>query len=179
MEQLATIDEGLVQAAEDMWPRHSSSNLMAPLQPGHVLLPHERIAVNSAGNLWTGYVYNVFLNGVDKGWIPFNPSTFTEPLQFAYSILVEDLTVGLNELEEAANPSIYPNPGTNQLWLILPEREREVIDVEIFDIHGRTVLFESNFSTGEPLEVFQLTAGTYTVRLSLENSVYHLPYVKL
>jgi|GEM_PF-4255471 len=179
MEQLATVGEGLVQQAEGMWPRHSSSNLMAPLQPGNVLLPHERIAVNSAGNLWTGYVYNVFLNGVDKGWIPFNPNTFAEPLQFAYSILVEDLTVGIEESKTTNTVSIYPNPGNGEVGIVLNSMGKNTVSVRVMDAQGRSVLEQTLFRNHTAIDLRNLNPGHYTISVFEETATTHLPYIKL
>jgi len=178
-EQLATVGVGLVQAAEGIWPRHSSSNLMAPLQPGNVLLPHERIAVNSAGNLWTGYVYNVFLNGVDKGWIPFNPSTFSEPLQFAYSILVEDLTVGVAENENNYSVSIYPNPNSGEVWININDEFQKETLVRVVNVQGRIVFEGKLASETAKLNLQHLNAGHYTVSVHTKKNTTHLPFVKL
>jgi len=178
-EQLAIVGQGLVQAAEGIWPRHSSSNLMAPLQPGNVLLPHERIALNSSGNLWTGYVYHVFLNGVDKGWIPFNPNTFTEPLQFAYSILAEDLTVGITENEELGKPYLYPNPGMGLIQLRIPQGVKGSATIHVLDAQGRAVFSGSSSSENTQFDLQHLNSGHYIVRVASEGETTHLPFIKL
>lgn len=176
-EQLAMVGEGLPQEAEGIWPRHSSSNLIAPMQPGNVLLPHERILLD--GSHWKGYVYHVFQNGVDKGWIPFNPSTHFEPLQFAYSVLVEDLTVGVEEDEANASMSIYPNPGNGVTELVRNNRNQQQALMRVMDMQGRMVFEQPLVGSNAQLDLRHLNAGHYTISVFEEEATTYLPYIKL
>ena len=107
--------------------------------------------------------------GEEKGiaWVGNGYNTFTQKSGIIYFYLNHDGTVGTNESDIEVRPYIfYPNPATNLLHMqfssdVLPKQ------VEFYDLQGRLVGRQDK--TFESVDMSQLPAGTYTMRVTLEN----------
>lgn len=84
-------------------------------------------------------------------------------------------TIGVNELNQTLQASIYPNPATEKIQISLIEKEAKTYTVEITNVLGQIVYNEENFNdcsfpvTFKIIDVSLLTNGTYVVTLKAEN----------
>lgn len=77
--------------------------------------------------------------------------------------LVDNTSVG--EILSDANISIYPNPVTNELNVQFNRYNRELIDMEIFDLTGKVVQSTKIFTGTTRVNVENLESGVYFVSL--------------
>jgi len=175
-----------------IWPRHSMSNLFkAPVDSigFQFLFPHEQIyldnyTINSA--TFHGYVYHLkqrLGQPIDE-WIPFNPYTEPDNLNFEYSLLL-DLQTSVELIDkDDIGISIVPNPSdeSNILSMNLPETAN--IRVELYDMQGRLInipyygmLPKGNHQITN--DVSKLAAGTYIYRITSEKWQTADKFIKL
>ena len=80
----------------------------------------------------------------------------------AYILGIDDVTIaattGIENVENAANVAIYPNPVRNMLTI----EGNDVKNVEVIDMNGRVVL--TNDRAGQ-LDMSTLAEGVYMVRV--------------
>ena len=74
--------------------------------------------------------------------------------------------VGINELLSNANVSLYPNPVSNQLNIDFGNYKQEVIKMELIDITGKMLMQKQLLQPGNSINLSDLDAGMYFVRLS-------------
>lgn len=73
--------------------------------------------------------------------------------------------VGINGIE-GTNVSLYPNPTVGQLNI---ESDQNISEVVIFNTLGQQVLVSRNLGNKSLMNVSNLSKGTYTMRVSLQN----------
>ena len=73
--------------------------------------------------------------------------------------------VGINGIE-GTNVSLYPNPTVGQLNI---ESDQNISEVAIFNTLGQQVLVSRNLGNKSLMNVSNLSKGTYTMRVSLQN----------
>lgn len=84
--------------------------------------------------------------------------------------------VGLDETEGRPMLSVFPNPGTNELRI---EGLADVpADIEILDTQGKTIGLKKSYENGEPMDISELQQGIYLLRVSTQDGVYLLRFVK-
>ncbi len=71
--------------------------------------------------------------------------------------------------------SLYPNPAENQAWLALDWEGRGTVHIEFLDARGRVVQTQDQMLVPGPnqlpLDVSQLTEGSYAIKVQLPNRV--------
>ena len=123
--------------------------------------------------LWGGQRPFVFLyeneEGEEEGiaWVSYGMDTNTDQYGVTYFFLKHDGTVGTNESGIEMRPyAFYPNPVKNQL-LMQFSPDVQPVHIEIYDLQGRLVRTQSK--AFENIDMSQLSAGTYTMRVTLED----------
>ena len=81
--------------------------------------------------------------------------------------------------EELASVNIYPNPAQTDLNIDLTNREGDIINLDVIDINGKLVLSTSFNTAKYVLDVNDITAGTYLIRLRSEKAAYYKKVVIL
>jgi Subtilase family/Secretion system C-terminal sorting domain/Beta-propeller repeat len=132
------------------WPRNSASNGWG--YPGgtnsDLVYPYSNIIVTNVTNTQAtikGYYYHLIKKKTLTGWkstdewVPFNPSE--EKVIYAYSLhTYDDLATNINKIESINSLSIYPNPVSYRLNISLNLTKKQVMNVTLFDIHGKTIM---------------------------------------
>lgn len=90
--------------------------------------------------------------------------TFTSNIRIVTSIAEQQM----NDL------LIYPNPTNNQLFIDLQDQDRSLVSIYLLDLKGALVLKEnhSNASKIHKLDVSNLSAGTYLLRIVAGNHTF-------
>ena len=84
--------------------------------------------------------------------------------------------VGLNNLTLTKKISVFPNPATENLTLLIPN-EAKVFDLRILDHQGRIVMRKDN-STEEVIDVSTLPQGSYQLMVKADKSYYNTGFIK-
>jgi Subtilase family/Secretion system C-terminal sorting domain len=157
------------------WERHSSSNTLPVPDDNDVLLPHERVKIETIDNntcRLSGYVYELFnIAGQSIGWMPSNISNGDlTKIHFHYSLLAEgtatSVTTALTETVQDYRIRAFPNP-TNQTNRLEIEGEYTgELNIKLHDALGRVVkTIFSGKKTQEKMELetdmTDMAAGIY------------------
>ena len=121
--------------------------------PDTYLEPHEILATSDGGCLIIG--------NASRGNLPYYGTYEWFALK-----LEADGSEGSGEITVKDEIFIYPNPVRDILHLSVPTYLKP-IRVEIFDLQGRLVRTQSK--AFESIDMSQLPAGTYTLRVTLED----------
>ena len=117
------------------------------------------------------------------GILIFNDTTFLENFiaqNGCDSIVTTNITVTVNTLENLASEiqlSIFPNPTDGRFYLQFILRETQNVEVKIFDLIGRQVVFASQNEVYQPSEHLmeinseKWASGIYFVHFQMENGV--------
>lgn len=87
----------------------------------------------------------------------------------------EPLAVGINEINEISNISIFPNPTTDVTTVNFNVEQTTDVSVQVYNVLGGLVLTPANGKTIFPgkgevkINVGDLSTGTYTVLISTSN----------
>lgn len=77
------------------------------------------------------------------------------------------------------NMKLYPNPTTDILYLEMPHAQQDLIDLQIIDMTGKTVLMQSNVSgTNLSVDAHTLRPGMYQLKLISNKGAKVMPFVK-
>jgi hypothetical protein len=169
------------------WPRHSSSNQFPLYNSNKVLLPRERITINSLNHTsasLTGYVYRVRDTlGNDIGWWPFN-NIFSNA-QFAYSVLLHNPLFTSTKSVSPQKPLIklYPNPSPAHQTLVVNIEKSQLLDITLHDVAGRAVkhVYSGKAVPGEhqyPVNLNNLASGVYILRVQAGEEILHVKTIK-
>jgi uncharacterized surface protein with fasciclin (FAS1) repeats len=90
---------------------------------------------------------------------------------------VLSLPVGITETEEVA-ASVYPNPSTDQLTITL-SNEKDFSNFQIIDFTGKIVEQGTMNSMMKTIDISNLAAGNYVVRVIGNTSNVNINFVKL
>lgn len=90
-------------------------------------------------------------------------------------MVTESFIINSNAVTEAelANVNIYPNPSHNYLNIELTNRESDLIRMDVLDINGKLILSNTFKSAYYKLDVSNMTAGTYLIRLKSDDATYY------
>ena len=106
--------------------------------------------------------------------VPAVSGNYTVTLLDEYGCLSESaptaVTVGLDQLANLAW-SIYPNPA-GDLVSIRVDESKQVDEIQITDMLGRTVLRSGGFIGEQQIELNDLTNGSYIVRLISQDQIF-------
>lgn len=78
--------------------------------------------------------------------------------------------VGINKLSSLNDLRLFPNPAKDELTI--ESNTNEFVDLVIYDLTGTIVLVQSNFKTGERLNLKNLNSGVYQITFTLENGEF-------
>jgi hypothetical protein len=105
------------------------------------------------------------------------------PAFFSIDNLITSSTVGINELGNIANISVYPNPTNGNVSINYTSSVTEEIISRIYDVAGKEILISNhNSSVGNnriTLNAEHLEAGVYFIKLSNETSTKEIKFIKL
>lgn len=90
--------------------------------------------------------------------------------------------VGINDIENKTNFSIYPNPATNNLTLLLNHNKTEILTVEIYNIAGKVVQ-QKQLTTNSSVQQYNfnisdLSSGFYVLSIHSDNVKLTQKFVK-
>jgi len=90
--------------------------------------------------------------------------------------------VGINDIENKTNFSIYPNPATNNLTLLLNHNKTEILTVEIYNIAGKVVQ-KKQLTTNAGVQQYNfnisdLSSGFYVLSIHSDNFKLTQKFVK-
>lgn len=171
----------------EYWPRHSSSTLLPIFDANNILLPRERVVINSVNSSTaslTGYVYKVSdLTGTQLGWWPFDTSHVE--INMAYTLLI-DMTSVLQTTETSFDTKLqlYPNPTNgNQVISFESNDAGEELSISLVDISGNLIQQVYSGSTTKGLNRFEvetanLSSGVYFYIVSIGEKQLQLRSVK-
>lgn len=74
-------------------------------------------------------------------------------------------TAGVDENSSELGYSIYPNPTSNDVTIVLPNENAEQLEFKLFNINGEVVLQRSNVLNLEKINIEHLPAGIYVYQL--------------
>ncbi|MBV6483842.1 MAG: hypothetical protein KFKLKKLM_00300 [Flavobacteriales bacterium] len=90
--------------------------------------------------------------------------------------------VGINDIENKTNFSIYPNPATNNLTLLLNHNKTEILTVEIYNIAGKVVQQKQLTTTAGVQQynfnISDLSSGFYVLSIHSDNFKLTQKFVK-
>ncbi len=109
--------------------------------------------------------------------VPAVSGNYTVTLLDEYGCLSESdptaVTVGLDQLSNLTW-SVFPNPAGNSVNIRVDE-SKQVDQIEIIDMLGRTVLQSDGFTGEQQLELNELKDGSYIVRLIAQDQIFTKP----
>ncbi|NCC88546.1 MAG: T9SS type A sorting domain-containing protein [Clostridia bacterium] len=83
----------------------------------------------------------------------------------------------MEQFTEELEIEVYPNPASDVLYLNLPENTKDV-RVEIYDNLGRQIITNELLGWENSIDVKQLKAGNYFVRIVSDNRNWRGWFVK-
>jgi hypothetical protein len=102
---------------------------------------------------------------------------FGESYEITLPVYV-DCNVSAEQITEISNISIYPNPASDFLQISLPQFEENSF-VKIINAQGQAVLVEQLFNAETKLNIRELAAGSYVVRVYVGNKISNMRFEKL
>lgn len=105
----------------------------------------------------------------DKG----DPPVLTDPLP----ITIVDNT-GINGLLQESSLSVYPNPSYGYLTIDLADYSGTPVDMMMYDLRGKVVMNRQISSAQTTLDLVELKAGVYVIRLEAEGEAITKKFVK-
>lgn len=95
---------------------------------------------------------------------------------------IEPMSVGVNEITGLSNLKVFPNPVNDVLTISASFDNQEDIRVSITDQLGRIVADQGLYSSinvlNENMDVSNLTAGIYIVRIATDTGANHIKFIK-
>src|SRR5690606_22262917 len=89
-------------------------------------------------------------------------------LAFDEMTVFVDSVSSVDDSAEDFELSVYPNPGTGEFTLVLP-RVKNSVKLEIFDLHGKC-MHSRKYSQGTiPVDLTDVTAGIYSLKVTTED----------
>jgi hypothetical protein len=111
----------------------------------------------------TGYKFSQWNDGNTQ-----NPRTITVTQDTTFRATFE-LGVGIAE-RKASKPTIYPNPATDHINIVLPEEATQAVFI-LYDMQGK-VLIKQNISNRDAIEVSNLASGIYIYNVTTWKQSY-------
>lgn len=95
-----------------------------------------------------------------------NSNTSGDLITLSTLSVSEDATVGIEDVENRSDISVYPNPFNDELSVkSVAATENTVISVSIMDIYGKEIKKFDALQCNEPLDLQELATGYYMVRI--------------
>ncbi len=106
-----------------------------------------------------------------------------QPAFFSIDNFVMQSTVGLEELTNISNTTLFPNPTTNNLFLNIESNTTSALSINVFDISGKelqnntiqTTIGKNQYN----INAEHLEAGVYFIELSDGNVSKKIKFIKL
>ncbi|MBA3683117.1 MAG: T9SS type A sorting domain-containing protein [Bacteroidetes bacterium] len=87
--------------------------------------------------------------------------------------------LGVKENANSLNLSIYPNPVTDKLKLVLDNTNNEFLDISITDLTGKVFKEEKlNYNLNNEIDVSELNPGFYILNINSKGNTYKKKFVK-
>lgn len=131
--------------------------------------------VNGAGTSYIALDYALNDSAPLQGWNYYRLKQVDFDGQFTYSP-IQAVLMGKSEV--ALHFTLFPNPAHNELNLKTDRLLQANDRVEIFDYTGRLVQSFSATDAGETMNISNLSAGTYVVRLRTASGISTTSFVK-
>jgi hypothetical protein len=94
-------------------------------------------------------------------------------------VVTSPSTVGIAEqVSFSKQLSIYPNPATDQLQILNTANQSEMMNVSIIDLKGALISTKENVRSTEAIEVGNLKAGLYSLKIETAGKVAVKTFVK-
>lgn len=146
------------------------------------VIAHGTLEVTGSVGTWTMFAvpFTYFSNATpDTAFIQFAASkSFSSPVEGSL-MKVDDLafvgSVGMDETSAAPHVQLHPSPTSDVLHIASSER---ISDVLVMDLTGRTVMARTMNAERLTLNVEELPAGRYFVRMRSANGVGVRSFVK-
>ncbi|TVZ55429.1 putative secreted protein (Por secretion system target) [Lutibacter sp. Hel_I_33_5] len=84
--------------------------------------------------------------------------------------------LSINEIKELKNIFVYPNPINNFLKIDLQNLSQ--VDVKIFDLNGKLILKENEYSSNQSINTSKLSNGVYFVRILSQGNQIIKKFIK-
>jgi subtilisin family serine protease len=175
----------------DAWKRDAASNLPGVISSTVPANPnlHENhipntnnvdlISYNNSSATLEGYVYefleydnSTFTYTSTGVWYPFDLNP-TNQIKFAYTLHLQDPTVGVKEESTKNAISVFPNPANDKIVIRFDTDKSEKTDIRIVDVMGKLIMQKevvfSNSNSSQELSTASLINGIYFVSLKVEN----------
>ncbi|WP_324680705.1 DUF4979 domain-containing protein [Hymenobacter sp. GOD-10R] len=163
---------------------------------GNVTLDTNLGSYGNGANKWTGkigddiYYYDLRLTGFGAG--PTFPSTTAPTTLSTFQFKVADITSGeasysidwvktaknvseltevimsakANQTKDAASLLVYPNPSAGKFWVSLQEKLQEGATLSVYSLVGSKVLSQRLTANAQTIDLSQVPAGVYLLRLT-------------
>jgi len=129
------------------------------------------VAVNNLGNVYIGGYF-------------FSPTPIfgnttlinTDSAGFTFDIFIAKLnsSVGINELSNQFNITISPNPTSDEITIIIPEKST----IEIFNINGQIIKSIYSKSISTIVDLRNLSSGIYIIKAKTDKGVAIKKFIK-
>jgi len=96
----------------------------------------------------------------------------------ANGIWVVDLSTGVVKPSEDKNLTIFPNPVSTELSIVVPEWKGNPFSIKIFDLQGKEVLNKIMVVNPISLPMKSYVSGTYFLELNSNGKIYHRTIIK-
>lgn len=115
------------------------------------------------------HLFTIRFRDAEGGW--------SVPLSRTFSFVV-----GIDEIPGLSNYLLYPNPASADITLRVDATEHRMVDVDVLDASGRTVVRSGSWSVDgtahRAWDVSGLAPGRYVLRLMSGDRVMQIPFVK-
>jgi len=123
----------------------------------------------------TGDFFLQYVAGDADYWgrMPFDPLVQTDPLPI--NVISN---VGVNEILKDAALNVYPNPTYGYLTIDITGYEGKPVDMMMYDLRGAQIMTRQITNAQTTLDLVDLKAGVYVIRLEAEGEVVTRKFVK-
>ena len=105
------------------------------------------------------------------------------PSYFSIDNLVTNTTVGVHELENISNISLFPNPAKESVTINYASKTDNTLHIRLFDMTGKEIMQAEQQNSVGPnmiqLETSALEAGIYFMQLNDGTSSKRIKFIKL
>ena len=107
------------------------------------------------------------------GRSPYDPGVITDPLPITITS-----NVGIKQVLNDASFSVYPNPSHGYLNVELASFSGIPVEMMMYDLRGKQVMRSQLNSAQTTLDLVDLKAGVYVIRLEAEGETITKRFVK-
>lgn len=129
------------------------------------------LSIDRSGNV---YVISNTSERLGVWALPKADNSFTTPAPEQYKLVV--LNTGEMNATKGINIRLYPNPITDKL--IIDSQDEEILQIDIYDMNGRSIILEKVGSTHAELNVSNLQKGLYLIKVQTKAGDYKQKIIK-